>query len=100
MPRAKPMLGATWTHEMVARSVCMSTRIFSSDATSTVVGNEVAATPTINVTVMRVSRRPSTVPPEVTDLCLTANDRGGPRAQRDVTDDSGAAVGGGASRHR
>ena len=68
MPSAKPMLGATCTHEIVARSVCMSRRIFSIDATNTVVGNEVAATPTIKVATVSVSRRPSTVPPEVTDV--------------------------------
>ena len=86
MPSAKPMLGATCTHEIVARSVCMSTRIRSIDATNTVVGNEVAATPTIKVATISFARRPSTVASPVTDLCLTANDRGGRYAPCRVTD--------------
>src|SRR5438132_3473772 len=86
MPSANPMLGATCTHEMVARSVCMSMRIFSSDATSTVVGNDVAATPTINVATMSVSRRPSSVPPEVTGLCLQRTILAVPGHIRHVTD--------------
>src|SRR4051812_45211080 len=80
------MLGATCTHEIVARSVCMSRRIFSIDATNTVVGNDVAATPTIKVATVSLSRRPSIVAPAVTDLCLTANAQCSPRASHDVTD--------------
>jgi hypothetical protein len=44
----------------------MSVRIVSSDATNTVVGNEVAATPTITVSTISDARRPPTVAPEVT----------------------------------